>query len=147
MKFFYPLLGLIATATAVDIRFTNSPSCDGWYAACSNINPGICCSIAQSTRAIEFAAVPSTWFLRKTGYLAENCVGFLSEHITRGGYCDSNPRRYQSARYEFFNEKLARSPGTGDISEDCQRVDTFVLEDGTKYPISQLNDGEVTYLV
>jgi hypothetical protein len=147
MKFFCILLGLIASATAVDIRFADG--CDGWYAACSNINPGICCSLAGATRFLQIVAVPSNWHIRGSGFLLENCNNFLSDADGRGNLCFGHERFFSSGRYSFVPGKLARSPGTGDIttSGECQRADTFALEDGTKYPISQLNDGEVNYLV
>lgn len=152
MKFFYVLIGLMTTATAVDIRFTNSLSCNGWYAACSNINPGICCSIAASTLKINVAAVPSNWIVRAFGFLLSNCESSLGQWDNRGDLCVGHERRLSSARYQILPAKLARGSGTGEITtrttgEECQRVDTFTLEDGTKYPINHLNDGEVQYLV
>lgn len=147
MNFFYILLGLVATAAAVDIRFTNSQTCNGWYAACANINPGVCCSLNTATMAIEYAAVPNTWFLRKSGYTEENCNHLISEIVSFGSLCDFNLAGYKSGRYVFSGMKLARSPSDDTTSEDCQRVDTFVLEDGSKYTISDLSDSQVDYLV
>ena len=60
----------------------------------------------------------------------------------------------------WFNSKVARSEvetgsdvGTGnegDVGaegEKCQRPDAFVLEDGTAYAITTLEDGQIQYLV
>lgn len=147
MKFSYTLLSLIATATAVDIRFTDNQSCNGWFAACSNINPGICCSIATFVKAVEFAAVPSSWTLRKSGFNGENCNNLIAELVSQGSFCFTDLRGFRSARYSFVSKKLARSPSDVPTSEECQKVDTFVLEDGTKYPIDHLSDEQIQYLV
>ncbi|KAL3295417.1 hypothetical protein RB213_015752 [Colletotrichum asianum] len=42
------LLGLVATASAIDIRAHIGSSCAGAYVACVNINPNVCCSFSSS---------------------------------------------------------------------------------------------------
>ena len=65
----------------------------------------------------------------------------------KGNLCVSNSRRYSSGKY-WFNGKKARDViEVGAEGEQCQRPDTFVLEDGTEYGIVGLDDGQIGYLV
>lgn len=48
MHFSSLLLGLAATASAIDIRGHALDSCNGSYRACTNINPRVCCIFSES---------------------------------------------------------------------------------------------------
>lgn len=47
MHFSSLLLGLAATASAIDIRGHALDSCNGSYRACTNINPRVCCIFSE----------------------------------------------------------------------------------------------------
>jgi hypothetical protein len=113
----------------------------------SNINPNICCTSSIPTTWIFFANVPSEWYIQKAGYVLANCDDrpFFSSG-SRGDECEFFDRRFAAGRYWFNSKKMARAEGAA--GEECQRVDTFVLEDGSKYPIpADMDDARIEYFV
>jgi hypothetical protein len=55
-------------------------------------------------------------------------------------------RWFAAGKYWFNGKKMARAEGAAD--EECQRVDTFILEDGTKYPVpADMDDARIEYFV
>jgi hypothetical protein len=137
------LLSLITAATAIDIRFQEA--CDGgWSASCANINPGVCCSITGSTPIVLFAAVPN-WNVETFASPYNDCSRKdVSHDIVHGDKCFHDyVKHFASGVYHIVNKKMARD----EVEQPCQRVDTFYVEDGTKYSLTDLEDGQIRYLV
>ncbi|KAG6362400.1 hypothetical protein INS49_010630 [Diaporthe citri] len=131
MHFTPILLGLVASASAIDIGFHVGWDCSGAASVCTAINPNICCvaSLASSARV---SWVPVEWNINAQGF--------------GGGGCSWNKDDYTGVYYWFVGRKR------GELEEDrnCTgsvKPDTLVLADGTtKYNIVGLDDAKVEEL-
>ena len=145
----YLLLGLAATAAAIDIRFRygdTTGNCGGDYVACVNANPNFCCtSNDRYSGTVTFNAVPSDWTLTGSGYRGRGCEVRQFQAIGRGqDFCLGHVGpSYSGAFYVFGAAKRAEN-------QECegeQRVNQLGLEDGTIYDIGDLSDDEIDEMV
>ncbi|KAH7031501.1 uncharacterized protein B0I36DRAFT_123536 [Microdochium trichocladiopsis] len=74
------LAGLIASSTAIDIRFYNGEEnqyCGGKVSAgCTNVNPNTCCSPGGAYGwTMTCNAIPTAWHIECRAYEGSNCWG------------------------------------------------------------------------
>ncbi|KAI8175814.1 hypothetical protein K4K54_004980 [Colletotrichum sp. SAR 10_86] len=129
------LLGLAATASAIDIRAHIGSSCAGAYVACVNINPNVCCSFSSSgssgrssisvvaVRETSFSQltkvselmngdqIPSNWRIRAEAYTGGGCSFTGGQYDSNGGTTICLPYTTRGDRtggkYWFLNRKRA----------------------------------------
>jgi hypothetical protein len=138
------ILSLASSATAISIRFGGqcyNPTTVG----CEDLNPGICCFVSPNRLSATLVAVPNEWNVRYDGYGDTNCQNskFTVSRIPGTTPCQARDGGFGSAAYFFNSRKLVRK----EEGQECQRVDTFYAEDGSKYGISHLDDAGIQYLV
>ncbi|KXJ87898.1 hypothetical protein Micbo1qcDRAFT_178546 [Microdochium bolleyi] len=147
------VLALVAAATAIDVRFYSSGNCGGSYTTCSGAKPGECCRGPAQRFSVEFAAIPKDWKIRGTSYNGHSPCRFPNQGADSAGrssICLVSRAENNSARYEFISKKrgddgsLAQDgiPAAveGAAEQKCIRPDTLVLEDGTAFDLTNLNE-------
>jgi len=140
------LLGLAASASAIDVYFHNAGDCSGAAAVCSNINPNFCCT--GDSQTVAYRGIPTNWHLNIEGYSGGGCrfTKFQSDVNGANWLClPVNSRdHYTGTFYWFASRRRAEQANcTGTV-----KPDTLVLADGvTKYDIVGLEDDRVEKLV
>ncbi|TLD28205.1 hypothetical protein PspLS_03756 [Pyricularia sp. CBS 133598] len=157
MHFSSLLLGLAATASAIDIRGHSQDGCRGGYRSCTNSNPRVCCSFNSSATSgrssVAVVAIPTNWRITARAWTGGSCR-YIANHGESGG-SRSICLRYTSrgdrtgAFYWFNSLKRAvdescpaEQPGVG----KCDAVvepDVIGLADGTEYNIAGLSADKV----
>ncbi|KAK1993699.1 hypothetical protein LX36DRAFT_615465 [Colletotrichum falcatum] len=160
MYFSSLLLGLAATASAIDIRCHIGDNCAGSWVACVNINPNVCCSFSSSANSgrssVSVAAIPSNWRIRTEAYTGGGCSYFGGQRDSGGSTDVCLPYTTRGDRtggkYWFLNRKIAddhscpaEQPGAGKCEAEV-KPDTLGLADGTEYNIAGLTDEKVQEL-
>jgi hypothetical protein len=146
MHFTHVLLGLVASASAIDIYFHGSGDCSGAASVCSGINPNVCCTGNSPT--VAYRGVPTNWHLTARGFSGGGCGSPKWTGNIQGAnwYCMSANSRpnYSGANYQFASRRRAE-----DVEcTESVKPDTLVLADGvTKYDIAGLDDVKVDELV
>ena len=146
MHFAHALLGLAASASAIDVYFHNAGDCSGAAAVCSNINPNFCCT--GDSQTVAYRGIPTNWHLNIEGYSGGGCrfTKFQSDVNGANWLClPVNSRdHYTGTFYWFASRRRAEQANcTGSV-----KPDTLVLADGvTKYDIVGLEDAKVEKLV
>lgn len=121
MLFPQVLLGLAATAAAIDIRYHFTNNCGGNFVECVNINPDRCC--AASAVSLGFVAIPSNWRIRCRGWRGGNCGGNPDATAYSAGSTSvciqSSGFLYNSANYNFVNRRRAAAAAAtlGEVEE------------------------------
>jgi hypothetical protein len=140
------LLGLVASASAVDIYFHGSSDCSGAAAVCRNANPNFCCT--GNSPSVAYRGVPTNWHLNAQGFSGGGCSTpkWLADIRGTSYYCMTPNSRdnYSDSYYWFVSRKRAEES----TCEGSAKPDTLVLADGvTKYDIVGLDDAKVEELV
>ncbi|GAB1314551.1 hypothetical protein MFIFM68171_04761 [Madurella fahalii] len=123
------LLGLVASASAIDIFFHNPNDCSSAATVCTGIDPNICCTGNSVTLAYQ--GVPTNWHINAQGFSSGGCG-------SPKWLADLN------GQSSFVN---LRSAENSNCTESV-KPDTLVLADGTtKYDIVELDDVKVEELL
>ncbi len=146
MHFSHVLLGLVASASAVDIYFHNSGDCSGAASVCTNVNPNVCCTGNSPTLA--YRGVPTNWHINAQGFSGGGCGDpkWLADLNGDNWVCMSVNSRpnYTGSLYWFASRRRAEDSNC----TESVKPDTLVLADGTtKYNIVGLDDVKVEELV
>ncbi|KAI8242818.1 hypothetical protein K4K57_012565 [Colletotrichum sp. SAR 10_99] len=155
------LLGLAATASAIDIRAHVGDNCAGGYTACVGINPNVCCSFSSSAssgraKLMDGEQIPSNWRIRAEAYTGGGCSFTGGQRDSNGATTICLPYTTRGDRtggkYWFLNRKRAddlscpaEQPGAGKC-EAVVKPDVLGLADGTAYNIADLADEKVQEL-
>jgi len=162
------ILGFIAAAIAIDIRFMDNQLCEGFAAGCEKLAPDQCCYMGDGdcpkycTTGLAFDWVPRNWEVTLHGSGDWECKNEVMKPFTveptrvssinTRSFCvnmiqGTSGRIFKSGRYSFGRPRAARQiPSAVGDTKDCKRVDTFYLGDGTKYAIDHLEDDAVQNL-
>ncbi|KAL2138912.1 hypothetical protein VTI28DRAFT_6044 [Corynascus sepedonium] len=146
MYFSHYILGLVASASAIDVYFHNSGDCSGAAAVCTNLNPNDCCTGNSPTLA--YRGVPTNWHINAEGYSGGGCGSpkWLADLNGSNWVCMTvNSREnYTGARYWFVSRRRAEE----NTCKESVKPDTLVLADGiTKYDIVGLDEAKVDELL
>jgi hypothetical protein len=146
MHFSHVLLGLIASASAIDVYFHNSGDCSGAATVCTGINPNVCCTGNSPT--VAYRGVPTNWHLNAQGFSGGGCgsVKWSADINGVNWYCMTvNSRPNYTGSYYWFASRRRAEDST---CSESVKPDTLVLADGTtKYDIVGLDDAKVEELV
>ena len=145
----YLLLGLAATAAAIDIRFhygDDQGKCEAAYTACVGSSARNCCVYGGTyASTASVVAVPSAWTITANGYRGRGCEVQQFQGIGRGkDVCLGHVGPSYSGAFYYFGGKKR------DEDQKCegeQRVNQLGLEDGTIYDIVGLSDNEIDEMV
>ncbi|TLD27047.1 hypothetical protein PspLS_04319 [Pyricularia sp. CBS 133598] len=152
MRFSSLVLGLAATASAIDIRGHDQDVCRGGYVACVNVDPNVCCTFGGKA-SIWVAAIPSAWRIRAQSSTGGGCTYLATEGDNNGtqdiclAYTSRGLRT--GARYWFLNRKRAEDETCPAAQPDGGKCEASVkpnvlgLADGTEYNIEGLSDEKV----
>jgi len=160
------ILGFIAAAIAIDIRFMDNQYCNGWGVGCADMPPNQCCYVPgecpmNCTQAIGYSFVPYNWEVTLHGSKDTNCDEEVVQSYTTEWskfednryICLSYLRHtrgsiYRSGKYTFGRHKASDGTFTdGSNTQDCKRVDTLYLANGTNYAIDHMGDDAMENLV
>ncbi|KAK4198514.1 hypothetical protein QBC40DRAFT_256027 [Triangularia verruculosa] len=157
MKYTTALLALVASASAIDLYLHGNNDCGGSELRCNNRNPNTCCGTNASTpyRSVAVRGIPSGWSLQGRGYDQGNCNRLQTISGNNGNLwiCNrSNNFFYTGVGYNFVSRKrngvdVPVGVVAKDVKEECQRPDALVLEDGTEYDLTSLNEENFDSLV
>ncbi|AEO66350.1 uncharacterized protein THITE_33101 [Thermothielavioides terrestris NRRL 8126] len=125
MHFSHILLGLVTSASAIDVYFWNGGDCSGSATVCTGINPNVCCAGTDNT--ISFRGIPTNWHITGRGYNNGGCNNLAYQ-------LDNNGQSWICLE-------------SGNCTETV-KPDTLVLADGvTKYDIVGLDDAKLEELL
>jgi len=146
MHFSHVLLGLVASASAIDVYFHNSNNCSGAATICRGLNPNVCCAATSAT--VAYRGVPTNWRLDADGFSNGGCTTpkWRTEFKGQTWACMgiSSRQDYTGSLYWFVNRKRAEDR----TCKETVKPDTLVLADGvTQYDIVGLDDAKVAELV
>ncbi|SPQ25459.1 6e1f6bca-a2ff-4ab8-9397-fa392e43dd32 [Thermothielavioides terrestris] len=146
MHFSHILLGLVTSASAIDVYFWNGGDCSGSATVCTGINPNVCCAGTDNT--ISFRGIPTNWHITGRGYNNGGCnnLAYQLDNNGQSWICLEVVSRYiyTGASYFFPSRRRAES---GNCTETV-KPDTLVLADGvTKYDIVGLDDAKLEELL
>ncbi|KAK4126753.1 hypothetical protein N657DRAFT_668789 [Parathielavia appendiculata] len=149
MHFSHVLLGLVASASAIDVYFHGSSDCSGGAAVCTGINPNVCCT--GNSVSVAYRGVPTNWHINAQGYSGGGCGSpkWLADINGQTWYCMTPNSRYNytGSRYWFVSRRRAEDTCDSNCTESV-KPDTLVLADGaTKYDIVGLDDAKVEELL
>ena len=149
MKSLHLLPALVAAVAAVDVRIWPQTGCSGSYhVICTNLNPNICCAATPNDNwdwhSAAFYGINPNWNINYRAHGGGNCNRLvLSQTVNFGTFwClgeGNDVITVSGAGYSFVGKK--RTVGDESQTEACQRVDILVLEDGSKYNLTGLDDG------
>lgn len=138
MLFSHVILGFAVTVAAIDIRSHYSASCSGKLRTLRRHQPETCWGVATA-QSLAFVAIPFNRRIECRGYSGGNCAN-------RRATIFSNGRT--SVCVESGNFLL-----TGGVADDAasqqhkctsrQKPDAPVLEDGSEYDVSGLEEDSV----
>lgn len=141
---FLALLGLAATAAAIDARLYYNRGCTGNGVQCGGLNPDTCCPAGGNDfGSVEFRFIPLDWRIEGRGHSGGDCT-----NLQERGYpsnVDSiclSIGPFSGAGYGF----LSRKRGEADYA-DCAKRDQLFFEDGTTFNLADLDDDKVAELV
>ena len=146
MHFSHLLLGLVASASAIDVYFHESNDCSGAATICTGLSPNLCCTGNSPT--VAYRGVPTNWQLNAQGMSGGGCrtPKWLAEFRGQSWVCMaiSSRENYTGSYYWFVSRRRAEETSC----TESVKPDTLVLADGvTKYDIVGLDDGKVEELV
>lgn len=138
------LLGLAATAAAIDARLYYNSGCSGSGVQCGGLNPDTCCPAGNNDfGSVEFRFIPLDWTIEARGHSGGNCNNLQERgYPTRVDSICLNLGPFSGAGYGFRGKKRGESGYT-----DCAKHDTLFTEDGINYKIADLDDDTVAKLV
>ncbi|KAH9433824.1 hypothetical protein MCOR02_005862 [Pyricularia oryzae] len=157
MHFSSLLLGLAATASAIDIRGHALDSCNGSYRACTNINPRVCCIFSESASSgrvsVDVVAIPTNWRISAQSWTGGACrfIGTLGSSGGSRSICLPYTNRGDRTGGHYWFNSLKRSvddscpaeqPGGGKCDAGVQ-PDVIGLADGTEYSIAGLSADKI----
>jgi hypothetical protein len=148
MHFSHFLLGLVASASAIDVYFHNTDDCSGAASICTGINPNICCTGGDSL-TVAYRGIPTNWHITAQGFSGGGCGSPKYQTGDLNGqnwYClsDNSRFRYTGSFYSFISRRRAEDNNC----TESVKPDTLVLADGvTKYDVVGLDDIKVAELV
>ncbi|RYP08895.1 hypothetical protein DL764_001605 [Monosporascus ibericus] len=141
------LLGLVATASAIDIYLHVGGGCGGNSVVCTNINPNTCCSgsSVEIFPSVGFRGIPTFWNLQCRGHTGANCAGLREIQTAQNtNFVCLNNGGFSGGGYGFNGRKRDDCASGGCTT--YQKADTLLLEDGGKYNIADLEDAPLTQL-
>lgn len=147
MHFSHILLGLVGTASAIDIyAYRSNEQCKGSdHLVCYGKNPGDCCAGADGNayRAIGVRAIPTDWNIIGRGHRDGRCgaVRYAAASNGRTDVC-AGGNYYSGGSYIFTGKKLKRSDVTTQSGGEACKADIMVLGDDTKYDLTKLDDAQ-----
>lgn len=144
------ILGLAATATAVDSVFNLQQSCVGPTLVCTDLPENICCSVndpqAPNFSSVFYSKIPAGRRIQTTVWDGPHCevvskfpAGLPS---STDSICVPYGEDAKSTRYNFVNSKRDEESVFG-----SREPDTLILADGTKYNIAELAKKDLRTLV
>ncbi|KAI0199474.1 hypothetical protein F4808DRAFT_461795 [Astrocystis sublimbata] len=155
MQISHVLLGLVATASAVDIyAYRSNIQCKGNdRIICQNIGPDECCSKGAVFRAFGFEAIPSEWQIICRAYNGGQCNGlvFAAQSNSRRDICLGNGQ-YTGANYAFTNKKRSVGDETEEdpAASSCKtmkKFDRIEFGNGINYNITGIDDAHYEEMV
>ncbi|KAH6646137.1 hypothetical protein BKA67DRAFT_696035 [Truncatella angustata] len=141
------LLGLFATASAIDIYLHFDSNCGGSNSAvCTNKNPDDCCagSTGDIFPSVGFRGIPTDWQLQCRGHSGGNCNNLrqVSPAVNTNFVClNSGP--FSGGGYSIVNGKRAEGANGG----ASHLPDTLLFGDGAKYNITDLEETPLTQIL
>jgi hypothetical protein len=153
------LLGLAATAAAIDLRFyVNSYGrCyEGPWIGFAGINPGVCCVPSGGNSAGTFFAtvgihaIPRGWTIRSRGYGNDKCRELPMQYAHGNGdgsdLClNHNGNSFMSAKYEFYDNSK-RSDEELECKEKAKATEVGLM-DGSVFSIADMDEEAVDKMV
>ncbi|RYO95459.1 hypothetical protein DL766_007767 [Monosporascus sp. MC13-8B] len=141
------LLGLFATASAIDIYLHVGGDCGGNAVVCVGINPNTCCSTSDIDifPTVGFRGIPTHWNLECKGHSGGRCNRLREVQPARNtNFVCLRSGFFSGGGYGFSGRK--RADGADGGCTAYQKPDTLLLEDGGKYNIADLEDAPLTQL-
>ncbi|KAK0648359.1 hypothetical protein B0T16DRAFT_388605 [Cercophora newfieldiana] len=145
------LLGLAATASAIDLYMHVNGCYTNPALVCVNANPDRCCagSVVDFFETVSARAIPPEWAIQVRGHSGGECRGTREVSPARGvrDKCLSNGD-FSGVGYGFNARKRSPAPQEQCAAEggctSSQKPDFLLLEDGSKYSVVDLGvDGLV----
>ncbi|KAM0497397.1 hypothetical protein ACHAP8_006889 [Fusarium lateritium] len=147
------ILGLVATATAIDIRFyinRNGACFEGPWIGFANVNPGA--SVLSNTfwTTAGLHAIPKGWGITGRGYGNSRCnelpMQYAHGNGNRADLClPHNGNSLKSAKYDFIQSGQKKYVKDEEC-KDRAKVSELGLGDGSVYDISNMTDEDVNSL-
>ncbi|KAH8753619.1 hypothetical protein F5883DRAFT_719487 [Diaporthe sp. PMI_573] len=141
---FLALLGLAATAAAIDARLYYNRGCTGNGVQCGGLNPDTCCPAGNNDfGSVQFRFIPLDWRIEGRGHSGGNC-----NNLQERGYptnVDSiclSLGPFSGAGYGFRGKKRSEAG-----YEDCVKRDSLFFEDGSTYNLADLDEDTVAELI
>ncbi|KAK4455378.1 hypothetical protein QBC34DRAFT_67309 [Podospora aff. communis PSN243] len=146
---------LAGTAAAIDIYLHPELHCRGSYSLCTNVPPGICCSVVVRYGSVAFLGIPRNWNLHLTAYKPPNCGpwGWKQDVLGVDHACLFAPGGYTPVSggiYTFKNKKRDAIEEPFEPMCDAnlplsecqayQRPNEVGFEDGTKYDLTLMDE-------
>ncbi|KAK4042046.1 hypothetical protein C8A01DRAFT_14300 [Parachaetomium inaequale] len=149
MRASHVLLGLVASAAAIDVEFHSGSDCGGGATICTGLEPNACCT--GNSPSVAYRYVPREWTLNAEGYSGGGCYTIVWRTEFRGqdyACMGIASREYYSGSYYWFvNRRRAEEASNRNCTQSV-KPDTLLLADGvTKYDIVGLDDAKVEELV
>lgn len=144
MQILATILGLAATAAAIDARLYYNSGCSGSGVQCGGLNPDTCCPAGNNDfRSVEFRFIPLDWTIEARGHSGGNCNNLQERgYPTRVDSICLSLGPFSGAGYGFRNRKRGEAGYA-----DCTKRDSIFTEDGINYNIADLDDDTVAKLV
>lgn len=147
------ILGLVATASAIDTYFHLGNNCDGPAIVCTGLNPGICCT-ASVSNSLGYRGIPTDWVITAEAFFGSGCGISAGSQTARNTNFLCFHRSLTGTRYRFSSKKRGEAgieaSTCSDADEPCtssQKANELVLLDGTRYNIVDLEEGALDELV
>ncbi|ETS80607.1 hypothetical protein PFICI_08136 [Pestalotiopsis fici W106-1] len=138
------LLGLAATAAAIDVYLFPGKGCKGNSGVCRGLNPGVCCpgGNGNDLGSVGFYGIPTAWRIDAKGHNGGQCANTIAQSFVSGTtWVCIDGSRYSGGSYVFWGKKR----GEGE-SSDGAKLDAFLLEDGTELNIADLDENSISEL-
>ncbi|KAM7194839.1 hypothetical protein V8F33_007037 [Rhypophila sp. PSN 637] len=147
MQLIHVLIGLVGSASAVDLYFHHSGDCSGASSVCSNMNPDRCCGVGRRDiyPSVAVRGIPTNWNLNCRGHFGGDCLFIRKSQNSNGAnwVCLNDSQGwYSGIGYGFVNKKREPVPAgeTGAPQEECVKPDLAILADGAQYNIAGLDE-------
>lgn len=144
MQILATILGLAATAAAIDARLYYNRGCSGSGVQCGGLNPDTCCPAGGNDfGSVEFRFIPLDWTIEGRGHSGGNCNNLQERgYPTRVDSICLSLGPFSGAGYGFRNKKRGEAEYA-----DCVKRDSIFTEDGINYNIADLDEDTVAKLV
>ncbi|KXJ87847.1 hypothetical protein Micbo1qcDRAFT_178497 [Microdochium bolleyi] len=142
---------LLATANAIEFSAWANNGCSGVGYIWRDVKAGSCYTVPAEAKnsAILWAKIPSDWDIRARGFYQNGCTGTVAGSGRSNGQSRMcfNTAQYRAGKFERLNGR--RDVDEVDAVEEagaapCEKPDQVVLEDGSMFNITGLNEEQFT---